>query len=158
MTIEIYITEKHKKFLRSLDKSLEDQIFKKIDQLLENPNIGKPLMNEFSGCRSLHISNYRIIYEIKENNIYILAIGHRKNIYTYFNPEKNENFTNALKSPEIKLFYITAGKETNNPKFRKFIKEKLDEYETIEGIEFCKKARKQIKKGKLIIHTYLKKN
>jgi mRNA interferase RelE/StbE len=155
---EIYITEKHKKFLKSLDKKIEDQIFKKIDQLIENPDIGKPLTNELKGCRSLHIGNYRVIYEIKEDQIYILSVGHRKNIYTYFNPDKNEEFTTALKSPDMKLFYITAGKDTNNKKFIKFIKDKLDEYETIEDIEYCKKARKQIKNGKLLTHEQLMKD
>ena len=50
----------------------------------------------------------------------------------------------------MKIYYITAGKETNDKKFMKFIKEKLDEYETIEDIEYVKKIRKKLKKEKLI--------
>ncbi len=157
MIFEIYITEKQKKILKSLDKKIEGQIFKKIEQLIENPEIGKPLSNELSGCRSLHVGNYRIIYEIKSDKIYILTVGHRKHIYAYFNPDKNSEFTNVLRSPDIKIFYITAGKETNNKKFMKFIKEKLGEYETMEDIEYCKKIKKSLKKGRFISGDKLKK-
>ncbi|HNW05668.1 MAG TPA: type II toxin-antitoxin system RelE/ParE family toxin [archaeon] len=155
MTFEIYITEKQKKILKSLDKKIEDQIFKKLEQLSENPELGKPLSHELSGCRSLHIGNYRVIYEFKSDKIYILSVGHRKYIYTYFNPETNSEFTNVLKSPQLKIYYITAGKETNDKKFMKFIKEKLDEYETIEDIEYVKKIRKKLKKEKLITEKEL---
>mgnify|MGYP001286618392 CR=1 FL=1 len=157
MNYELFCSANAKKEIHSLDKTIAEQIFKKIDQLLENPEIGKPLQNELSGCRSLHVGNYRIIYEIKSDKIYILTVGHRKNIYTYFNPDKNYEFTNALKSPQLKIFYITAGKETNNKKFMKFIKEKLDEYETIEDIEYVKKIRKKLKTSKFISESELKK-
>lgn len=155
MTIEIRYALDLKKQINSLDKKVLEQILKKIEQLIENPNLGKPLQNELNGCRSLHIGNYRVIYEIKADTIHILAIGHRKNIYSCFNPDKNYEFTSVLKSPNMKIFYITAGKETNNKKFMKFIKEKLDEYETMEDIEYVKKIRKKLKKEKLITEEEL---
>jgi|GEM_PF-289955 mRNA interferase RelE/StbE len=158
MTIEIRYALDIKKQISSLDKKILEQILKKTEQLIENPNLGKPLQNEFSGCRSLHIGQYRVIYEIKSDKIYILTVGHRKNIYSCFNPDKNYEFTNALKSPDMKLYYITAGKDTNNKKFIQFIKEKLDEYETIEDIEYIKKIRKKLKKEKLITHEQLMKD
>jgi mRNA interferase RelE/StbE len=157
MTIEIKYALETRKQINSLDKKIAEQIIKKIDQLFENPDVGKPLQNEFSGCRSLHIGNYRVIYEVKEDCIFILTIDHRKYIYTCFNPDKNYEFTNALKSPDMKLYYITAGKDTNNKKFLKFIQEKLEDYQTQEDIEYCKKIRNKLKKEKLITHEQLMK-
>jgi mRNA interferase RelE/StbE len=63
------------------------EVFKRIYNALEllknNPLFGKPLKDNLKGKYSLRVGVYRIIYSIekKEVTIYILDIGHRREIY-----------------------------------------------------------------------------
>ncbi len=63
------------------------EAFKRIDAALEllktNPFLGKPLKDKLKGKYSLRVGVYRIIYSIgkQELIIYILDIGHRREIY-----------------------------------------------------------------------------
>jgi mRNA interferase RelE/StbE len=70
-------------FFRKLDKSLQERIGKKIESLKNNPHFGIPLVGNFSGFFKLRIGDYRVIYQIRNEQllILILEIGHRKNIY-----------------------------------------------------------------------------
>jgi len=71
------------KELRRLDKKERVRIIAAIDQLAENPHIGKLLKGEFTGLRRIRSGNYRVIYEIKEGELLVLVlrIAHRKEIY-----------------------------------------------------------------------------
>ena len=78
--------EYNKEAVRNLDKisiSEKNKIFKGIETLKENPDLGKQLVGPLKGLRSLRIGNYRVIYkkDLQIITIIILAIGHRKNIY-----------------------------------------------------------------------------
>ena len=78
--------EYNKEAVRNLDKisnSKKNKIFKEIEALKENPDLGKQLVGPLKGLRSLRIGNYRVIYkkDLQIITIFILAIGHRKNIY-----------------------------------------------------------------------------
>ena len=67
-----------------LEKSIKNQIKKKVRKLEKKPELGKPLRN--SNFWSLRVGNYRVIYEIirESKKIIILAVKHRKNVYTDF--------------------------------------------------------------------------
>ncbi len=71
------------KELQSLDKKERIRIVSAIDQLTENPHIGKVLKGELTGLRRIRSGNYRVIYEIKEREVLILVlrIAHRKQVY-----------------------------------------------------------------------------
>ncbi len=78
--------EYNKEAVRNLVKisdSEKNKIFKGIETLKENPNLGKQLVGPLKGLRSLRIGNYRVIYkkDLQIITIIILAIGHIKNIY-----------------------------------------------------------------------------
>jgi mRNA interferase RelE/StbE len=78
--------EYNKEAVRNLDKisiSEKNKIFKGIETLKENPDLGKQLVGPLKGLRSLRIGNYRVIYkkDLQIITIIILVIGHRKNIY-----------------------------------------------------------------------------
>ncbi len=66
--------------LRSLEYFIASRIVKKI-KLLNKDSFNKikrlKNRNEFS----LRVGDYRVLMEIEEDNIKILKIGHRKNIY-----------------------------------------------------------------------------
>lgn len=82
----IWKIEYNKEAVRNLEKipiSEKNKIFKGIEALKENPDLGKQLVGPLKGLRSLRIGNYRAIYkkEMQIITIIILAVGHRKGIY-----------------------------------------------------------------------------
>jgi len=70
-------------FFKKLDKNLQERIGKKIGLLKDNPKLGKPLTGNLAGLWSLRVDKYRALYRILNDKliIFILDIGHRKNIY-----------------------------------------------------------------------------
>jgi len=83
MEYKILFHKKAQKFFNKLDKPEKKQISKAMDKLKTNPKKGKPLSGNLSGLRSLRITKYRILYKEYEEKllIFILKLGHRKNIY-----------------------------------------------------------------------------
>ncbi len=71
-------------FLKKLDKQKQKRILNKLEQLKDNPQIGKPLTGNLAGIWSLRIGKYRALYRIYKEKliIIILTIGYRKNIYS----------------------------------------------------------------------------
>ena len=71
------------KELQKLDKKERIRVVSAIDQLTENPHIGKVLKGELTGLRRIRSGNYRVIYEINELEVIILVlrIAHRKQVY-----------------------------------------------------------------------------
>lgn len=51
-------------------------------KLLSNPIVfSKPLSNKLKNLRSLRVSDYRVIFKLKDDIVFICAIGHRRSIY-----------------------------------------------------------------------------
>ena len=83
MAYEIYLERNAQKFLSKTSKDSRDKIIFTIQQLTDNP---RP-----AGCKKLtgreawriRVSDYRIIYEIRDKELVILVvdIGHRREIY-----------------------------------------------------------------------------
>lgn len=70
--------------LKQLDKSVVRRAFDLIETVVaEDPYAGKELKGKYKGLFSFRFSDYRIVYEIKKQqlNILILRIRHRKNVY-----------------------------------------------------------------------------
>jgi mRNA interferase RelE/StbE len=44
-------------------------------------DFGKPLRQSLRGYRKLRVSEYRIIFRIEQNTVYVLAILHRSVVY-----------------------------------------------------------------------------
>lgn len=66
-----------------LPKSVCIQIKQAIEERLTIDPIGfgKPLRYSLKGLRRLRVGNYRVVYQIKDNRVIILAIKHRKDVY-----------------------------------------------------------------------------
>lgn len=64
-----------------LEPFISNRIFKKVEELAENP-FSKDI-KRLKGASSfrLRAGDYRVIFDIEENIILILKVGHRKNIY-----------------------------------------------------------------------------
>jgi mRNA interferase RelE/StbE len=63
--------------------SVRERIRKAIEEKLsESPEIfGKPLRNSLAGFRSLRKGGNRVVFLIQKNEILILLIAHRKDVY-----------------------------------------------------------------------------
>jgi len=83
--------EEAEKDLSNLNNGVKKLFVKKLSQIIKNPEIGKDLGNKnnlkLSGLKKVYFDNkkYRIVYEIKENEIiiHIIAIGKRDNMKVY---------------------------------------------------------------------------
>jgi mRNA interferase RelE/StbE len=70
-------------FLKKADRQVKKRIIKKLKQLEENPELGKPMTAQLAGFRSLRIGDYRAIYAIIQDKLIIsvIKIDHRKKVY-----------------------------------------------------------------------------
>ena len=82
-------SETSRKQVKKLHPRLKPVIKSKIEQIREDPFIGKSLERELSGYFSLRTKRYRIIYRILEDKriIQIYYVGHRRDIYELFGDE-----------------------------------------------------------------------
>ena len=72
MTYKIFTTEEFDKKYKKLDKQLQRKIAKEIDQLEENPFVGKQLTYPF--FREKKIMNYRFYYLVYEEHVVVFVI------------------------------------------------------------------------------------
>jgi mRNA interferase RelE/StbE len=68
----------------NLPKASATRIKKAIEsKLATHPEtFGTPLRGSLVPLWKLRVGDYRIVYDLKDSNVYIHAIGHRKHIYT----------------------------------------------------------------------------
>lgn len=80
---KIKLTAKARKELKILSKKNQLVIRYIIDDLKNDPYLGKPLIRELKNRFSYRVSNYRIIYKInkKDKIIQIITAGHRATVY-----------------------------------------------------------------------------
>lgn len=83
MDYEVILADEAEDFLKKCDKSVRNRILDKLENLKTNPELGKPLTANLAGLWSLRIGDHRAIYQIKNNElvVFVIKIGHRKNIY-----------------------------------------------------------------------------
>lgn len=87
MDYTIQIDKLALKALKSLDKSTQQSIIKKIDSLAKNPRPPKSVkIKGQDGIWRIRDKGFRIAYAVIENKLLILVvhIGDRKNFYDYF--------------------------------------------------------------------------
>ena len=80
----IKLTAEAKKELKQIKKLHQEALAEAIDEITENPYVGKPLTRELTRRFSYKIGPFRIIYRIneKDNIIHVLTAGHRTTIYS----------------------------------------------------------------------------
>ena len=72
------------KDLKKLPKEIQKRIIKKLDFFVSSPNplfFADKLIHFEIGQYRFRIGDYRIIFDIEEEKIIILTLGHRKEIY-----------------------------------------------------------------------------
>ena len=79
----ISIKESAFKELSKIEMQYRSRLFDAIEKLKTNPNAGSVLKGEFSGLRRIRIGDYRIVYEVQNEQLVILVIriAHRREVY-----------------------------------------------------------------------------
>ena len=84
MSYTLFIDDKVIKDLKKIDKSCQKRILKAIKtRLVEDPYIGKKLVGDLSPYYRYSVGDYRVVYEIHEEEVLItvIKIKHRKHVY-----------------------------------------------------------------------------
>jgi mRNA interferase RelE/StbE len=66
--------------IRGLHPDLKRKIRSALDDLLDDPTIGKLLREELAGLRSCRVARFRIIYRVAGTAIEVVAVGPRQTI------------------------------------------------------------------------------
>jgi len=70
------------KDLKRIDKQNAERILDKIDEeLVEDPERFPNLTGTFAGLRKFCVGDYRVIFVIIDNDVLILRVQHRKDVY-----------------------------------------------------------------------------
>ena len=86
MPYRIVYSETAGKIIRRLHPSIKPLIRQKIEDLQDDPFIGKALERELTGYYSLKSKKYRVIYRLDHSGktIQVHYVGYRKDIYDIF--------------------------------------------------------------------------
>ena len=82
-SVSIKVDDRVYKDIRGIPKEDVNRIFKAIDKLKNNPELGKLLEGSLRPLRKLTVGHYRVIYAYEGSRLLVLVvkIGHRKNVY-----------------------------------------------------------------------------
>ena len=79
ITYDIRVRDDISRFSKSLKARIQKAIE---DKLQASPEIfGKPLRHSLYGFRSLRVGEYRVVFLLKNDEVLILLIAHRKEVY-----------------------------------------------------------------------------
>ena len=82
MAYNITYKKSVQKDLLNLGKSEARRILDKIEkELSERANTYPALKGPFAGLRKLRVGDYRVVFAINEQDVIILRVGHRREIY-----------------------------------------------------------------------------
>ena len=83
MSFSIRIKESATKELRRVAKSDRARIVAAIDRLAEAPHLGAALKGDMRGLRRLRVGDYRVVYEIRDDELVVLVVrvAHRRDSY-----------------------------------------------------------------------------
>ena len=71
------------KELRGIARADRARIAAAIDRLARNPHVGSALKGQLRGLRRIRVGDYRVIYEIRADELIVLVLGvaHRRDAY-----------------------------------------------------------------------------
>jgi mRNA-degrading endonuclease RelE of RelBE toxin-antitoxin system len=77
----LLFTPDFEKALKKLDPSIQNQILKRIQKIIQMPGLGKPLHAPLANHFSERIGAYRVIYTFSSETITFSFLDHRDNVY-----------------------------------------------------------------------------
>ncbi len=80
---EIRISSRAEKQIKRIKKIYQDAILSTLEEMRDDPFIGKPLSRDLMERFSYRIGVYRIIYKInkKDKIVMVISAGHRATVY-----------------------------------------------------------------------------
>ncbi len=71
------------KDIRALPGSVAERVRRGLERLAESPRLGKPLHGGLVPFWSYRVGDYRVVYEIRDEELIVLVVmlGHRREIY-----------------------------------------------------------------------------
>ena len=82
MEYEIIYTNRAVKDLARLDSAAKKRIAETLERYAEAPlNYAKKMVDPALGTYRFRIGDYRVIFDIEENEVVVLRVGHRREIY-----------------------------------------------------------------------------
>lgn len=85
MSYTFLFTKEAKKDIEKLDNIIKKRLYKKILEVAQAENIipiARPLINAEAGTYRLRIGDYRLIFDLlEEDKIIVLRVRHRKEVY-----------------------------------------------------------------------------
>ena len=83
MNYSIRIKQSAARELRRIAGADRTRIAAAIDRLAETPHLGAPLKGELRGLRRLRAGDYRVVYEIRDEELVVLVVrvAHRRDVY-----------------------------------------------------------------------------
>jgi mRNA-degrading endonuclease RelE of RelBE toxin-antitoxin system len=82
MVKHIIFTTAFERSVRKIkDAAVKERIKKQVAEIIEQPEIGKPLRFEKKGERSVWLPPFRIIYALQGDSIYFLDFDKRDKVY-----------------------------------------------------------------------------
>ena len=83
MRYAIRIKESAARELQRIERSDRERLIAAIDRLAENPFAGSALKGELRGLRRIRVGGYRLIYEVREQDLVVLVLpaAHRREAY-----------------------------------------------------------------------------
>ena len=85
MNYNLVYTRRAEKDLKKLDSSIKSRIGNALLKLQDNPLLySEKLSDPVLGTYKFRIGDYRVIFDIEGNDVVILRIGHRREIYKRF--------------------------------------------------------------------------
>ena len=82
MVADAVYTEAFKRAVKKIkDGAIKERVKTQVAEILEKPDIGKPLRFERKGERCVWVPPFRIIYSIEGNTVYLLDFDKRDRVY-----------------------------------------------------------------------------
>jgi addiction module RelE/StbE family toxin len=79
---QIIWSDKFKKEVTKIkDNKIKEKLHKQIQNIVEFPELGKPLRYDLRGERTIYLKPYRLIYSYQGTTLYLLRFEHRKEVY-----------------------------------------------------------------------------
>ena len=84
MTYEVKINKKVSKELARVPKQDRLRILERLRSLREDPHYGAEKLKGHDKFVRVRTGDYRIIFSVEGSEVYVLFVGHRKNVYDEF--------------------------------------------------------------------------
>lgn len=80
---KLLISVRARKELKELKRLHQEAIVAALEEIKDEPLVGKPLTRELTGRFAYKVGSYRIIYKVNEQNrtVRVITAGHRSIVY-----------------------------------------------------------------------------